>query len=492
MKHSVLKVLLIEDDIDYASLLHLRLTRVQTKGPKAPHLDITHVRSLTDAEATLHATPYDLVLLDMSLPDAKEMEGLLRLKALLPGLPVVLLTVTDDDELALTAIQLGAQDYLVKDEITIGLLVRAMRHAVKRGDLLTNLESKYVGQLQANEEGLRSLVENIADGIAIVDNAGLIQFVNTAFTKLMQRDQEKLCLNQPFGYPFTVNATTEIQVHDADGLTRTVEMRPSAIYWHRQQATLVLLRDISEQKRAALAMEQYARDLEVHNEDLDAFAHTVAHNLKAPLTHIILAADLLDLNRNSMSQDCTNYVGTIVNYGRKMTEIIDDLLLLAEVRSREDLLLLPLNMTRLLRDVELRLKSLITQYNARMTILNIENWPQVIGYAPWVEEVWTNYITNGLKYGGRPPQLEIGCTILSNNKARFWVRDNGDGIPPEEQPALFQPFSRLKAPGSEGHGLGLSIVRRIVEKLGGEVHVESQLGEGSVFSFILPIVYNNQ
>lgn len=486
MKNSVLKVLLVEDDIDYASLLHLRLTRVQAKGTKAPQLYITHVRSLADAEEFLRADHYDLVLLDMSLPDAKEMEGLLRLKTILPGLPVVLLTVTDDDELALTAIQLGAQDYLVKDEITIGLLVRAMRHAVKRGDLLTTLESKYVSQLQASEEGLRSLVEHIADGIAIVDNTGIIQFINAAFARLLHRD-EKTCVNQPFGYAFTVNTTTEIQVEGVDGLAHTVEMRASAIYWQRQHANLLLLRDISEQKRAALAMEQYARDLEVHNEDLDAFAHTVAHNLKAPLTHIILAADLLDLNKGSMNADCSNYVGTIVNYGRKMTEIIDDLLLLAEVRAREDLLLLPLNMARLVHDVELRLKSLINQYNARVIIHHADMWPQVIGYAPWIEEVWTNYITNGLKYGGRPPHLEIGCATLSNGTARFWVRDNGDGITPEEQPALFQPFSRLKAPGVEGHGLGLSIVRRIVEKLGGEVQVASQMGEGSEFSFILPL-----
>lgn len=485
MKNSVLKVLLVEDDIDYASLLHLRLTRVQAKGTKAPQLYITHVRSLADAEEFLRSEQCDLVLLDMSLPDAKEMEGLLRLKALLPSLPVVLLTVTDDDDLALTAIQLGAQDYLVKDEITIGLLVRAMRHAVKRGDLLTTLESNYVSQLQASEEGLRSLVEHIADGIAIVDNTGIIQFTNAAFARLLRRD-EKSCVNQPFGYSFTVNTATEIQVNGFDGLSYTVEMRASSIYWHRQHANLILLRDISEQKRAALAMEQYARDLEVHNEDLDAFAHTVAHNLKAPLTHIILAADLLDLNKNSMNADCSNYVSTIVNYGRKMTEIIDDLLLLAEVRAREDLLLLPLNMSRSVRDVELRLKSLITQYNALVTIQHPETWPQVIGYAPWIEEVWTNYITNGLKYGGRPPRLEIGCVVLPNGTARFWVRDNGDGITPEEQPALFQPFSRLKAPGVEGHGLGLSIVRRIVEKLGGEVHVESRIGEGSEFSFSLP------
>lgn len=486
MKNSVLKVLLVEDDIDYASLLHLRLTRVQTKGSKLPQLHITHVRSLADAEETLRYELCDLVLLDMSLPDAKEMEGLQRLKALQPTLPIVLLTVLDDDDLALTAIQLGAQDYLIKDEITISLLVRAMRHAVKRGDLLTNLESKYVSELQINEEGLLSLVKHIADGIAIIDSAGAIQFFNNAFMRLLHRSEEE-CTNRPLGYTFMLNATTEIEVAGCDGMAHTLEMRASPMNWRRQSATLILLRDISEQKRAALAMEQYARELEVHNEDLDAFAHTVAHNLKAPLTHIILAADLLDLNKASMSADCAHYVGTIVNYGRKMTEIIDDLLLLAEVRTREDLLLLPLSMMRLVREVELRLKSLLTQYNGRLILADVEKWPPVMGYAPWLEEVWTNYITNALKYGGRPPRLEIGATCLPNGMARFWVRDNGDGITLEEQQSLFQPFARLKSPGFEGHGLGLSVVRRIIEKLGGEVQVESEIGVGSEFSFSLPI-----
>ncbi len=487
MINSVLKVLLIEDDIDYASLLHLQLERVQVKGTHIPHLHVIQVGSLAEAEATLQAEHYDLVLLDISLPDARELQGLQRLKKLVPGLPVVVLTVNDDDQLALTAIQLGAQDYLIKDEITIGLLVRTMHHAVKRGDLLASLESKYVNELQANEEGLRSIVEHVADGIAIIDNAGIIQFFNAAFAKLLQRT-EKECIERPLGYTFTVNATTEIDVKGTDGMSHTLEMRASSIYWHRQNANLILLRDISEQKRSALAREQYARELEVHNEDLDAFAHTVAHNLKAPLTHIILAADLLDLNKGTMHPDFSHYVGTIVSYGRKMTEIIDDLLLLAEVRARDDLLLLPLQMTHLVRDVELRLKSLITQYNARVTVIDAANWPQVLGYAPWIEEVWINYITNGLKYGGRPPRLEIGAVVMPNGMARFWVRDNGDGITPEEQRVLFQPFSRLKSPSVEGHGLGLSIVRRIIEKLGGEVCVESTIGQGSEFGFILPLI----
>ncbi|MEZ4735903.1 MAG: ATP-binding protein [Caldilineaceae bacterium] len=486
MTDSVLRVLLVEDDIDYASLLQLRLTRIQAKETKVPQLRITHVRSLAAAEKTLGGDPQDLVLLDMSLPDAKEMEGLRRLKALLPNLPVVLLTVTDDNDLALTAIQLGAQDYLIKDEITVELLVRAVHHAVKRGDLLTDLESKYVSELQASEDGLRTLVAHIADGIAIIDPAGIIRFYNAAFARLLRRPHEAY-LNQPLGYSFTVNATTEIEVRGCNGSLHTLEMRVSPMQWRRQDAYLILLRDISEQKRSALAMEQYARELEVHNEDLDAFAHTVAHNLRGPLTHIILAADLLDLNQHSMNTDCANYVGTIINYGRKMTEIIDDLLLLAEVRAREDLLLLPLDMARVVHSIELRLKSLITQYNGRLIIVDAEQWPQVIGYTPWLEEVWTNYITNGLKYGGRPPRLEIGATTLANGMTRFWVRDNGDGITPEEQQALFQPFARLKGPGAEGYGLGLSIVRRIVEKLGGEVEVKSEIGAGSEFSFSLPL-----
>jgi len=486
MKNLVLKVLSIEDDIAYASLLQLQLTRIQANRSNIPQVQLTHVCVFTEAEALLKTEHYDLVLLDMSLPEIQGIDALRRIRTLMPVLPVIVLTALDDDDLALMAIRLGAQDYLIKDEITTELLLRTIRHAVLRSHILTDLESNYVSESHTNSEGLARLLDHIADGVSIVDDAGMIRFANAASAGILQWNG-KTDRYRPFGYTFPVNATTELEMKDRDGIHRTVEMRVSSIDWQQQQANLILLRDISEQKRAALALEQYARELEVHIEDLDAFAHTVAHNLKAPLTHIILAADLLDLNKNSMSVDGSHYVATIVNYGRKMTEIIDDLLLLAEVRSREDLLLLPLNMTRLSHDVELRLKSLITQYNGRVIIANAEVWPQVIGYSPWLEEVWINYITNGLKYGGRPPRLEIGCTALPNGMARFWVRDNGDGITLDEQQALFQPFFRLQTPSVDDHGLGLSIVRRIIEKLGGEVHVESKIGEGSEFSFTLPI-----
>ena len=114
------------------------------------------------------------------------------------------------------------------------------------------------------------------------------------------------------------------------------------------------------------------------------------------------------------------------------------------------------------------------------------DWPIASGYAPWIEEVWVNYVSNAIKYGGRPPHIELGATRQANDTIRFWVRDNGGGLTLEEQSRLFTAFTRLHQARAKGHGLGLSIVKRIIEKLGGTVGVESEIGAGSTFYFILP------
>ena len=116
----------------------------------------------------------------------------------------------------------------------------------------------------------------------------------------------------------------------------------------------------------------------------------------------------------------------------------------------------------------------------------MDSWPRALGHAAWVEEVWANYLSNAIKYGGQPPRVMLGAEPQQDGMVRYWVRDNGPGLAPEDQARLFTPFTRLDQVRVKGHGLGLSIVRRIVEKLGGQVGVESQLGQGSTFFFILP------
>ena len=110
-----------------------------------------------------------------------------------------------------------------------------------------------------------------------------------------------------------------------------------------------------------------------------------------------------------------------------------------------------------------------------------------MGHAPWIEEVWVNYITNAIKYGGEPPEIRLGWSQASEDFISFWVQDNGNGLTKEQQEKLFQPFTRFHAEMAPGHGLGLSIVQRIILKSSGDVSVESEPNSGSRFFFTLPL-----
>jgi signal transduction histidine kinase len=178
------------------------------------------------------------------------------------------------------------------------------------------------------------------------------------------------------------------------------------------------------------------------------------------------------------------YLQSIARNGRKMSNIIGELLLLAEIR-RTEVCVERLNMAVVVAEAQQRLSYMIDECSAEITLP--KDWPTASGYSPWIEEVWVNYLSNGIKYGGQPPRLELGATVEGNGCVRYWVRDNGPGIAAEDQPRLFTPFTQLEKVRATGHGLGLSIVRRIVNKLGGEVGVESEPGGGSIFSFTLPL-----
>jgi signal transduction histidine kinase len=256
--------------------------------------------------------------------------------------------------------------------------------------------------------------------------------------------------------------------------------------------------EIAERMRAEAAQRRYTVELEERNAELDAFAHTVAHDLKNPVGSIIGYADVLAQEYAAMSEKMVRtFLRTISQNSRKVDAIIDNLLLLSSVRHAEEIETHPLDMGRIVAETRGRLLQLIEELQGEIVLP--ERWPVAVGYAPWVEEVWTNYIGNALKYGGRPPRLELGARIQEgapsadgtpSSSIRFWVRDNGPGLSPAEQSRLFTPFERLHQAEVKGHGLGLSIVQRIVQRLGGKAGVESAgtPGEGSTFFFTLPAI----
>ena len=227
----------------------------------------------------------------------------------------------------------------------------------------------------------------------------------------------------------------------------------------------------------------YAASLQAQNNSLKAYAHMVAHDLKEPLAALVVTSDLIvdvpDLTR----QEVREYMEQIRSTAYEMDKIIKNLLLFAEV-DKADVPLEPVDMDWIVAGVQNRLSYMIKEYRAQVDFPKV--WPGALGYAPWIEEVWANYLSNALEHGGQPPHVELGASPQPDGMVRFWTRDNGPGIPSKARANLFAPYNQKARGNAAGHGFGLSIVSRIMEKLGGQVGVESEVGKGSLFFFTLP------
>ena len=220
------------------------------------------------------------------------------------------------------------------------------------------------------------------------------------------------------------------------------------------------------------------------NQELDAFARTVAHDLKNPLGTIAgYTRYLIDDLDAIASDELVDVLGRIERTSEHTVRIVNELLLLASVR-KGDVKMVPVDMGPVVQGALDRLNAMIGEHHAVITVP--ARWPVVLGHALWIEELWANYISNAMKYGGRPPQVEVGADLLEGSHVRFWVRDNGPGITAAQQQKIFAEFSRLEGARGEGHGLGLSIVKRIADRLDGVVGMTSEMGQGSVFFFTLP------
>jgi two-component system, sensor histidine kinase and response regulator len=239
--------------------------------------------------------------------------------------------------------------------------------------------------------------------------------------------------------------------------------------------------------KAHITIRKQQRELQERHKELDAFAHTVAHDLKNPLSAIINLADIFLLNHpvnSALDDDGLKKIQVIEKAAQRSISTIHALLTLSGVSRQPDIVLQPLDMSLIIESVQQNLSTMIEEYQAKIDLP--KTWPVAEGYTPWIEEIWMNYLSNGLKYGGQPPHLTLGANPLNNGMIRFWIRDNGPGLSQEAIAQLFTPFTRLHQKRAEGHGLGLSIVQQIVEHLGGEAGVESELTQGSLFYFTLP------
>jgi two-component system, sensor histidine kinase and response regulator len=246
----------------------------------------------------------------------------------------------------------------------------------------------------------------------------------------------------------------------------------------------ISLRKLQKELRSQNSLlAQRHRELEERNEELDAFSHMVAHDLRNALSRVLNFAELLleTASETWTAQDRRD-LEKIRDSALRMHDVIESMLLLARM-SRESVTIKPLPMDRIIARVLQDLDLQIGQSSAEISVPS--EWPLARGYAPWVERIWFNYISNGIKYAGDPPRLALGADLDDEGMVRFWIRDNGPGLSDAAIAKVFQPFVRGQS-NREGFGIGLAIVHRIVNRLGGMIGARNLEHGGCEFSFALP------
>ncbi|HLN74429.1 MAG TPA: histidine kinase N-terminal 7TM domain-containing protein [Prolixibacteraceae bacterium] len=349
------------------------------------------------------------------------------------------------------------------------------------------------------------LIDNIHDAIMVVDNSLVIADLNPAMQKIIGSDKKELIGSSAMEvFPHRETLIQEILKgndyqakvsREIDGVTHFFDMQVTSLFDHNRNQTgrLVVLKDITrhivaeeKNQEANLRLMDEIREKEKLIVDLDSFSHTVAHDLKNMLGAIVSASNLIKQGIDDMEKEELLEINELIRQAATKTmHITRELLTLASVRQQE-VKLVKVNMHRVVIDALSRLNDMTLEYNAKIVIP--DSFYEALGYDGWLEEVWINYISNAIKYGGTPPVIQLGSELLADGKVKYWIKDNGKGLSAEDMALLFNKFTRLDTLRVEGNGLGLSIVKRIVEKLNGEVGVESKniVGEGCTFYFILP------
>jgi len=469
------RVLLVEDDI----IDQLAFKRAVRELGSPYNYEVAG--SVAEARDLLARNEYDAVITDYALGDGTAFDVI----QMAHGLPLVFTTGAGDEEVAVRAMKGGADDYLVKDHERVYLkkLPVTVENAIRRH------------QAEEQVRKLTRAVEQSPATVIITDTEGHIEYVNPKFTSLTGYTADEVLGKNPRLWQSGEHPrafyeqlwTTILAGREWQGEFRN-RKKNGELFWELASISPVRDRDGNITHFVAVKEDVTERkQLEAERErlisELDAFAHTVAHDLKNPLSAVLGFAELLTAADVHLSEkDITESLLAIGQSARKMNSIIEELLLLAGVRKTE-VEKQPVEMAAVVAGALQRVSHMKAEYAPEITKPDL--WPAALGYGPWLEEVWANYLSNGMKYGGKPPRLELGADVAAD-KVRFWVTDNGPGLTPEQQARLFTPFTRLHQVRATGSGLGLSIVRRIMEKLGGEAWVESEPGKGSRFGFTLP------
>jgi two-component system, cell cycle sensor histidine kinase and response regulator CckA len=498
-RKSIRTLLVVEDNPGDA-----RLLREMLNDGDSQETELTQVQCMRDAETLLRERPFDIVLLDLGLPDEEGLGAVRRAHAAAPGLPLVVLTGSDDESLARQALQQGAQDYLIKGQIEPRGLMRALRYAIER-KLLQEA-------LNVERERLRlqgAALQSTADGVIITDRGGTILWVNPAFCRITGWSAEEATGQNPSIllsglqddalYAGLWRTLLEGQVWEGELTNRR---KDGQLYVEAQTITPVrdtqgeishfvtVQRDVSHGRRLEEQLRQSQK-----MEALGRLSGGVAHDFNNLLGVILGYGDML-LKRLPEEERLRGYCREILKAGNQGAALTRQLLAFSRQQVLQPKLV---DLNGIILEAEMMLGRLLGEDVELVTSLD-----PLLGHVKidpgQVEQVIMNLALNARDAMPRGGTLTIETTNIEHTEAvggrysdqcatgpyvKLTVSDTGVGMDEITRKHIFEPFFTTKEAG-KGTGLGLSTVYGVVEQSKGHISVESELGRGARFTMLLP------
>jgi PAS domain S-box-containing protein len=357
--------------------------------------------------------------------------------------------------------------------------------------------------LARSEQGYRQLVQNISDAIIVDDIQGKIIFANDRFRELFgvtETDIENMMLED---YVAPAYRSTLRNFHDRRVAGEEVpnlfeyegQVKDGQTIWLEVQVSTVIeeghvigsqsaIRDITDRKKTELKLAEQTVTTQRINQELEQFTYMVSHDLQEPLRMITGFLNLLEEESSELTDpSAREYIHFAVDGAARMKMMIQDLLKYSRLDStKEDLELVDIK--KVVNEVLDVLQNNIKESGAKVVVQSL---PTIRTNPTLFHQIMLNLLSNAIKYrSDDQPQIEVGCKY-ENNHWVFYVNDNGVGIDPKHFEKIFIVFHRLHSKTQyPGTGIGLAICKKIVEKLGGTIWVDSQSKTGSTFYFSLP------
>lgn len=495
MSEAVIAVLLVEDNpADVALLMEL------LQDSDAESWQITHVKRLSLALARLQTSEFDIILLDLSLPDSQGLDTVAQMQAVVPLLPIVVLTGLQDKTIARQAVAQGAQDYLVKGQLSSELLLKTVGYAIDRAQNLR--------KLQESEHRFREVFNQTFQFMGLLSPDGVVLDIN-GIAREVSDFQGGSIISHPIWDAScwkpneqSQNWLREAVLRASQGEIMRAELQActlkESVWWfdvsikplRNENGSITLLiaegRDISKLKRAEVEIRRSLEKERDLNQMKNSFIAMVSHEIRNPIATISFAINVL--RDYDLSAERKNKYFDRIHYSiDQVLHLLDEILLLGRTESgRVEVDYTLLDLKEFCREITEAFQ--MTQGRSHKMLFQVKgNATQARTDPSLLKHILDNLLTNAIKYS--PEGSTIRFTVFCHNhQVQFCVQDQGIGIPPKDQPKLFEAFHRAgNVCKIQGTGLGLAIVKRCVDLLQGQITFESQEGAGTTFTILLPL-----